>query len=70
MMVHKWSWRKILQIGKCDVFCTRLILSAVFPAAKSLRFAEFCEDNLVLQMSEQKGVQKYPGELEGKDEYV
>ena len=34
MMVHKWSWRKSSRPEKGDVICTRLILQAVFPAAK------------------------------------
>ena len=54
MMILKVPQRKSLRLEKGDVICTRLILPAVFPAAIKTRNSEgFCEDNLLLQMSEQ-----------------
>ena len=54
MTVSKWSWGKSHRPENGDVICTRLILPAVFPAAIKTRNSEgFCEDNLLLQMSEQ-----------------
>ena len=54
MMVSKEPWRKPPIPKQVAVICTRLILPAVFPAVIKTRNSKgFCEDNLLLQMSEQ-----------------
>jgi len=54
MTISKVPWRKPPIPKQVAVICTRLILQAVFPAVIETRNSEgFCEDNLLLQMSEQ-----------------
>ena len=54
MMASNWSWRKPPKPEKVAVICTKLICSAAIPAAIKTRNSEgFCEDNLLVQMSEQ-----------------
>ena len=54
MTISKVPWRKPPIPKQVAVICTGLILQAVFPAVIETRNSEgFCEDNLLLQMSEQ-----------------